>query len=75
MGEDNSMLQGTLWKESIFTIGKNFADSCWNTVAIKKDLLPKLYKCLKEAAYGAHASLYENFVKYVSICPVYNLAA
>lgn len=74
VGEDNSFLQATLWKEAIFTIGKNFPDTCWQTIAIKKDFLPKLYKCLKEAAYGAQTSLYENFVKYVSICPMYNLA-
>jgi hypothetical protein len=73
VGEDNSHLQTTLWREAIFTIGKNFADSCWNTVAIKKDFLPKLYKCLKEAGYGAQTALYENFVKYLSVCPIYNL--
>ena len=35
--------------------------------------MPKLNKCLKEAGYGAPVTLYENFVKYVSICPIYQL--
>lgn len=35
--------------------------------------MPKLSKCLKEAGYGAPVTLYENFVKYVSICPIYQL--
>ena len=74
VAEENSHLQTTLWKDAIFTLGKNFPDTCWNSVAIKKDFLPKLYKCLKEAAFGAPTALYENFVKYISICPMYNLA-
>jgi hypothetical protein len=74
VAEENSHLQTTLWKDAIFTLGKKFPDTCWNSVAIKKDFLPKLYKCLKEAAFGAPTALYENFVKYISICPMYNLA-
>ena len=35
--------------------------------------LPKLYKCLKDGAFGAPTSLYENFVKYLSVCPLYKL--
>ena len=35
--------------------------------------MPKLNKCLKEAGYGAPVALYENFVKYVSINPLYKL--
>lgn len=56
----------------MFNIGKKFSHS-WTYINIKKDFLPKLNKCLKEAAYGAPVTLYENFVKYVSICPVYQL--
>lgn len=30
-------------------------------------------RCLKDAGYGAPVTLYENFVKYVSVCPIYQL--
>lgn len=32
-----------------------------------------MYKCLKDAAFGAPTALYENFVKYLSVCPLYKL--
>jgi hypothetical protein len=35
--------------------------------------LPKLYTCLKASAFGSPASLYENFVKFTSIFPLYHL--
>ena len=35
--------------------------------------MPKLHKCLKDAGYGAPVTMYENFVKYVSINPFYKL--
>lgn len=73
VADDNPILQATLWREAIFTIGKNFPESAWISLNIKKDFLPKLYKCLKEAGFGAQTSLYENFVKFVSVCPIYNL--
>jgi len=72
IGESNAILQTTLWREAIFTLTKNFPEA-WSTLSIKKDFLPKLYKCLKETAFGASFSLYENFIKYVSVCPLYRL--
>ena len=30
---------------------------------------------MKEAGFGAPVILYENFVKYISICPIYQLSA
>jgi len=56
----------------LFTLAKNFPE-CWSSISIKKDFLPKLLKCLKEAAYGSPTALYENFVKYLSVCPLYRL--
>jgi hypothetical protein len=73
ISEDNSFIQTTLWKDAIFTIAKNFPEQVWKAVAIKKTLLPKVYTCLKEAAFGAPVSLYENFVKFVSVCPLYHI--
>ena len=72
VGEQNSLLQTSLWRDAIFQIGSKFPES-WTYVNIKKDFLPKLNKCLKEAGYGAPVALYENFVKYVSINPLYKL--
>ena len=54
----------------MFNIGKSFPES-WSHINIKKDFLPKVNKCLKDAGYGAPVTLYENFVKYVSVCPIY----
>lgn len=68
--EKNSLLQTTLWRDALFNIGRNYPES-WSNINIKKDFLPKLIRCLKEAGYGAPVTLYENFVKYVSICPIY----
>ena len=70
IGEKNSLLQTSLWRDAMFSIGKNFPE-CWTHVNIKKDFLPKLNSCLKEAGFGAPVTMYENFVKYVSICPIY----
>jgi len=72
VGESNTILQTTLWREALFTLSKSFPEA-WTTLSIKKDFLPKLYKCLKEAGFGASSSLYENFVKYLSVCPLYKL--
>jgi hypothetical protein len=54
-------------------LAKNFPDECWKAIPLKKTFLPKLYTCLKEAAYGAPVSMYENFVKFVSVCPLYHI--
>ena len=56
----------------MFGMGQKFPES-WTFINIKKDFLPKLNKCLKEAGFGAPVPLYENFVKYVSINPLYKL--
>jgi len=72
VGEQNSLLQTSLWRDAIFNLGKSFPES-WSFINIKKDFLPKLYKCLKDAGYGAPVILYENFVKYIPICPIYQL--
>ena len=56
----------------MFTLGKNQPE-CWTYVNLKKDFLPKVNKCLKEAAYGAPIALYQNFVKFVSVCPLFQL--
>ena len=71
--EQNSLLQTSLWRDAIFNLGKTFPE-CWTHVNIKRDFLPKLNKCLKGAAYGAPVVLYENFVKFVSVCPIYHLS-
>jgi hypothetical protein len=65
-------LQTTFWREALFTLARNF-EECWSHISIKKDFLPKLYKCLKDAAFGAPTPLYDNFVKYLSVCPLYKL--
>lgn len=72
VSEENSILQTTFWREALFTLAKNFPD-CWKHISIKKDFLPKLLKCLKAGGYGAPVALYENFVKYLSVCPLYKL--
>jgi len=72
VGDSNSILQTTFWREALFTLGKNQPE-CWTYVNLKKDFLPKLNKCLKEAAFGAPVALYQNFVKFVSVCPIYQL--
>ena len=74
VAEQNSMLQTSLWRDAISNIGKTFPES-WTFINIKKDFLPKLNKCLKDAGYGAPVTLYENLVKYVSINPLYKLEA
>lgn len=72
VGDSNSVLQTTFWREALFTLGKNQPE-CWTFVNLKKDFHPKLNKCLKEAAFGAPVALYQNFVKFVSVCPIYQL--
>lgn len=72
IGEDNSQLQSTLWRDALFTLGKNYPTS-WESTNIKKNFLPKLYTCLKASAFGSPAALYENFVKFVSIFPLYHM--
>lgn len=72
VGDSNSVLQTTFWREALFTLGKNQPE-CWTFVNLKKDFIPKLNKCLKEAAFGAPVALYQNFVKFVSVCPIYQL--
>ncbi|CDW71489.1 ring zn-finger-domain-containing protein [Stylonychia lemnae] len=72
VGEDNSSLQTTLWRDALFTLGKNYPQS-WETINIKKDFIPKLYNSLKNSAYGAPSALYENFIKFTSIFPFYHL--
>ena len=72
VAEQNPILQTTFWREALFTLCQKFPD-CWDSVQIKKDVLPKLYKCLKENAFGAPTALYENFVKFLSVCPLYRL--
>ena len=74
VGDQNSLLQTSLWRDAIFSIGKSFPES-FTYINLKKDFLPKLMKCLKDAGYGAPVTLYDNFVKYVSICPLYQLTA
>ena len=73
MDDDNSLLQTSLWRDAIFNIGKSFPES-WLYINIKKEFLPRLNKCLKQAGFGAPVTVYENFVKYVSICPIYHLS-
>ena len=72
VGEDNFQLQTTLWREAFFTLGKNFPNS-WENTNIKKNFLPKFNQALKTSAFGAPTALYENFVKFVSIFPLYHL--
>ena len=72
VGEDNSNLQTTLWRDAIFTLGKNFPTS-WESVNIKKNFLPSLYKSLKASGFGSPTALYDNLVKFVSIFPLYHL--
>ena len=72
IGEDNSSLQTTIWREAIFTLAKTFPQS-WETVNIKKNFLPKFNLALKGSAFGSPSALYENFVKFVSIFPFYHI--
>lgn len=72
IGENNSILQATIWKEAVFSLAKNYPHS-WNNINIKKDFIPKLYTTLKNAGFGAPTHLYENFVKFVSVFPFYHL--
>lgn len=72
VSEQNSILQATLWGEALYTLGNNFPES-WTKIVIKKELLPKLNKTLKDAGYGAPVAMYKNFVKVVSVCPIYHL--
>ena len=66
------MLQHTLWKSAIFPMGSQLPTT-WTHVNMKKDFLPRLTECLKNAAFGAPVALYENFVKFVSVCPLWQL--
>jgi hypothetical protein len=72
IGEDNSSLQATLWRDALFILGKNFPNS-WEHTNIKKNFLPKLYQSLKASGFGSPSALYDNFVKFVSIFPLYHL--
>jgi hypothetical protein len=72
VGENNSILQGTFWKEAIFSLSKQFP-TAWETINIKKNFLPKLNTTLKNAAYGAPTALYENFIKFSSIFPFFHI--
>ena len=72
VGEDNSQLQAILWRDALFNIGKNYPNS-WEATNIKKNFLPKLYQALKASAFGSPTALYDNFVKFVSIFPLYQL--
>jgi len=73
VSEPNSFLQGTLWKDAIFTLGVNFPEECWKFIQIKKNFIPKLHTCLKAAGFGSPVALYQNFVKFVSIFPLFKL--
>jgi hypothetical protein len=72
VSEDNSQLQSTLWRDALFSLGKNFPNS-WESTNIKKNFLSKLYSSLKGSGFGSPSALYENFVKFVSIFPLYHL--
>jgi hypothetical protein len=72
VSEDNSQLQSTLWRDALFSLGKNFPNS-WESTNIKKNFLSKLYSSLKGSGFGSPSALYENFVKFVSIFPFYHL--
>lgn len=73
LSEDNTALQSTLWREALFTLGKNYPQECWESLKLKATVLPNLYKSIKGAAFGAPQALYENFVKVVSVFPLYHL--
>jgi hypothetical protein len=71
ISEDNSIIQGTLWKEAFFTVGKEFPE-VWQKINIKK-FIQGLMTCIKNGAYGATYALYPNLVKFVSIFPIFHL--
>jgi hypothetical protein len=62
-----------LWTNALFDFSIAHPTS-WNYVNIKKQFMPKLQKCLKDSAYGAPISMYENWVKFVSIFPFFHLS-
>jgi hypothetical protein len=71
--EDNSIVQSCLWKDAYFTLGSQYSDQIWVHVNLKKNFIPGLMNCLKNAGFGASHSLYGNLVKFVSVFPIFKL--
>ena len=71
ISEDNSVVQGTLWKEALFTLGRQFPE-VWSLVALKKSFIPGMLACVKNSAFGAANALYPNLVKFVSVFPLFH---
>ena len=70
--EDDSIIQHTLWKETYFTLGKQFPE-VWSLVSLKKSFTPGLLTCLKNCGFGATSAVYPNLVKFLSVFPLFQL--
>lgn len=72
IAEDNSIVQGTFWKEAIFNLGKEFPEA-WSLISLKKTFIQNMLTCVKNSGYGASYALYPNLIKFVSVFPVFQL--
>ena len=72
VAEDNSLIQATLWRDALFTIGKQYPQA-WSLVSLKKAFIPNMLACVKNAGYGASTALYQNLTKFVSVFPLFSL--
>ena len=73
IADQSSQVQRQLWSIVLFNFSHNFEDKIWSVIDIKKGLLPQLHTCLKNSGFGAHAQLYQNFVSFISILPIFVL--
>ena len=73
VGEDNSLIQAVFWREALFKLCDNRSKGVWPDAAkIKKDFMPKLSACFKNAGFGAAKTLYENIPVIFSVLPILN---
>ena len=73
ISDQSAQVQRQLWNIVLFNFSKTYEDKIWSVIDIKKGLLPQLHTCLKNAGFGAHANLYQNFVSFISILPIFSL--
>lgn len=73
IADQSAQVQRQLWKTVLYNFSKKFEDTIWSQIDIKKGLLPQLHTCLKNSGFGAHNDLYQNFVAFVSIMPLFAL--
>jgi len=72
IAEDNAIVQGTLWSEALFTLGKQFPE-VWSLINLKKNFIQSMLSCVKNSGFGASLTMYPNLLKFLSVFPLFHL--